>query len=291
VSAVELRHVFCVHRTDEGDAAALQGATLTVDRGEIVCVLGPSGAGKSTLLRVIAGLQRPSAGIASVLGSDIGRMSARRSAQVRHAEIGYLDQRADSMLPPDLQASSAIALPLKLRSVEAPARRARVAELLDATGLSDRASALPGELSGGERQRVALCVALAHRPAILLADEPTGELDADSAASVHGMIRQLARADGTTVVIATHDPAAADIADGSSCPPRCWRGLESRNGRPRSRSPAVCSFPRPRFLPVARSSRPMRRSFAALLVAGATRCASSSGTCLAAWEAARAAAA
>jgi len=213
MNTVELREVFCVHRSDQGDAAALQGTTLTVSRGEIVCVLGPSGAGKSTLLRVIAGLQRPSAGIANVLGSDIGRMSARRSSALRHAQIGYLDQRSDSMLAPDLPAQAAVELPLALRGVPPQRRRARARELLAAAGLDERAAALPDQLSGGERQRLALCAALAHRPALLLADEPTGELDAASAATVHALIESLARGSDTTVVLVTHDPAATTIAD------------------------------------------------------------------------------
>jgi ABC-type lipoprotein export system ATPase subunit len=185
-------------------------------------VLGPSGAGKSTLLRVIAGLQRPSAGSANVLGVDIGRISERRGSRLRHAQIGYLDQRAETMLAPDLRVESAVALPLALRGMTSASRTARVDELLSATGLSDRRDALPGELSGGERQRVALCAALAHRPTLLLADEPTGELDARSAADVQGLIAQLAKAHRTTVVLVTHDPAAAEVAD---------RAVRIRDGR------------------------------------------------------------
>lgn len=118
---VELRDVFCVHRTTEGDAAALRGAYLELADGEVLCVLGPSGAGKSTLLRVIAGIQTPSAGIVSVLGWDVGRMRPRARARLRHQHLGFLGQEADIALPPDLPAREAVALPLAARSTETSA--------------------------------------------------------------------------------------------------------------------------------------------------------------------------
>ncbi len=211
-TVVKLRDVFCVHRTNEGDAAALQGLDLELMRGEILCVLGPSGAGKTTLLRVIAGLQRPTAGVVRVLGRDVGRLPSRARAKLRHTTLGFLDQHTEAALPADLRVGQAVALPLAVRGVEPAARRARVAELLDAARLQDRADALPGELSGGERQRVALCAALAHRPALLLADEPTGELDESSAVAMHELIAALARAHGTTVIVVSHDALAAASA-------------------------------------------------------------------------------
>jgi ABC-type lipoprotein export system ATPase subunit len=220
--AIELRDVFCVHRSSEGDAAALQGTTLELRRGELLCVLGPSGAGKSTLLRVVAGLQTPSAGIVRVLGGDIGRLSPRLRARLRHERTGFLDQRAESALSPDLPVGRTVGLPLALRGVRAVERRARVAELLAAAGLSDRLDALPGELSGGERQRVALCAAIAHRPALLLADEPTGELDQRASEAVRTLIVELSRSHGASVIVVSHDPAAAAIAD---------RTVRMRDGR------------------------------------------------------------
>jgi ABC-type lipoprotein export system ATPase subunit len=208
-AAIELRDVFCVHRTRDGDAAALQGLDLELEKGDFLCVLGPSGAGKTTLLRVIAGFQTPSAGVVRVLGRDVGRLPARARARLRHETIGFLDQHAESAVPPDLRVAQAVALPLAIRGIKTAARRARVAELLDAAELRARADAFPNELSGGERQRVALCAALAHRPSLLLADEPTGELDETSAAAMRELIATLTRAHGTTVIVVSHDARTA----------------------------------------------------------------------------------
>ena len=211
--AVALHNVFCVHRTNEGDAAALQGTTLTVGHGEIVCVLGPSGAGKSTLLRVIAGLQTPSAGEVSVLGEEVGRAPARVRARLRQACIGFLSQNSGATLSPDLPIGESVTLPLALRGAGRREQTARRDELLAAVGLADAVDAHPGRLSGGERQRAALCVALAHRPQLLLADEPTGELDEESAGEIRRLIVGLARSDATTAVLVSHDPSMSEIAD------------------------------------------------------------------------------
>jgi ABC-type lipoprotein export system ATPase subunit len=221
-AVVELSDVFCVHRTNEGDAAALAGTNLELARGEVLGVLGPSGAGKSTLLRVIAGIQPPSAGVVRVLGRDIGRLPAGSRSRLRNELMGFLGQHTETALSPDLRMRDAVALPLVLRGVPRRERRMRVDELLEATALADRADALPGELSGGERQRFALCAALAHRPALLLADEPTGELDEASADGTRALITELARTNGTSVILVTHDPATAGVAD---------RTLRIRDGR------------------------------------------------------------
>ena len=221
-AVVELRDVFCVHRTNEGDAAALAGTNLELARGEVLCVLGPSGAGKSTLLRVVAGIQPPSAGVVRVLGRDISRMPARSRARFRHELVGFLGQYTETALSPDQRMRDAVALPLALRGMPRGERRTRVDELLQATALADRADAFASELSGGERQRFALCAALAHRPALLLADEPTGELDDASADAIRSLIVELARSSGTSVIIVTHDPATAEVAD---------RTLRIRDGR------------------------------------------------------------
>jgi ABC-type lipoprotein export system ATPase subunit len=210
---VELHDVFSVHRSGQGDAAALQGADLELAASEVLCVLGPSGAGKSTLLRVIAGLQTPSAGVVRVMGADIGRRGERARAEFRYHHLGLLGQSSESVLSPDLSVAEAVELPLALRGVRsAGVRRARVHELLDAVGLGDRGNAVPHELSGGERQRAALCAAIAHRPTLLLADEPTGELDASSAEEILRLIPALASAARMSVIIATHDHAVTRFA-------------------------------------------------------------------------------
>jgi ABC-type lipoprotein export system ATPase subunit len=211
---VELRDVFSVHRSSQGDAAALQGADLVVAGGEVVCVLGPSGAGKSTLLRVIAGLRTPSAGIVRVMGADIGRRGEKARAAFRYHHLGLLGQSSESLLSPDLSVAEAVEIPLALRGVKsASVRRSRVRGLLDAVGLGDRQHAMPHELAGGERQRTALCAAIAHRPTLLLADEPTGELDDSSAEEILRMIADLATSVGMSVIIATHDQALTRFAD------------------------------------------------------------------------------
>ena len=210
---VELRDVFVVHPSEEGGVAALQGLTLTVEHGELCVVLGPSGAGKSTLVRVVAGLERPSAGRAVVDGLDLG--AASRSAVERHRRqvVGYADQHYWRSLAPDLTAEELVALPLGLRGAAERERRARARLLLERVGLGDRAGASPGELSGGEQQRIALCAALSHGPALLVADEPTGELDEASARTVLDLLAELAREEGAAALVVSHDPASAAIAD------------------------------------------------------------------------------
>lgn len=212
-TAIDVRDLFRVHRTAEGDAAALQGLTLQVEPGEVLAVLGPSGSGKSSLLRVLAGLETASAGRALVLGEELGRLRPGARAAFRARHLGLVDQHHERALPPALTCADAVALGPALRGTPKAERTHRAEELLERVGLEDRARALPHELSGGERQRVAVCAALAHRPGVLLADEPGGELDADAAARVHALIAQLARDHGTTVVLVTHDPQAAAVAD------------------------------------------------------------------------------
>jgi ABC-type lipoprotein export system ATPase subunit len=221
-AAIELRDVFRVHRTAEGDAAALQGLTLTVQTGETIVIAGPSGAGKSTLLRVVSGLEEPSAGSVRVLGRELARASAGARAAFRQAGVGLVDQHADRALPAALTCREIVGLPLALRGAPRADRQARADELLERVGLTDRAGLRPHLLSGGERQRLAVCAAVAHRPGLLLADEPGGELDTASAHTVYALIAELARAEGTTVVIVSHDAAASAVAG---------RTLRLRDGR------------------------------------------------------------
>jgi len=211
--AIELRDVFRVHSTPEGDAAALQGLSLTVADGEVVAVLGPSGSGKTSLLRIVAGLDRPSAGIASVFGLDLAKASRVRLASYRTDTVGYADQHYARALPPELSAREQVALPLWLRGAERRARLRRADALLERVGLAAKRDSPPAELSGGEQQRVAVCAALAHSPKLFLADEPTGELDTASAELVYSLIGELVREQGCTTLIVSHDPGSARIAD------------------------------------------------------------------------------
>jgi len=212
-TVVEARDVFRVHSTPEGDAAALQGLTLTIRAGEILTVLGPSGAGKTSFLRILAGLDLPSAGSVRVFGSDLRTLGSGARARYRSEVLGYLDQHYERALAPELTARELVSLRLRADGVEREAREARADELLERVGLATKTASLPRQLSGGEQQRVALCAAVAHRPRLLLADEPTGELDAASARLVYNAVAELAADEGCTVVIVSHDPAATAIAD------------------------------------------------------------------------------
>ena len=212
-TAIELKDVFRVHSTPEGDAAALQGLSLRVADGEVLAVLGPSGSGKSTLLRLLAGLERPSAGLVRVYGEDLGKLPARGLARYRSSLLGYADQHYSRALAPELTARDLVAVQLGLRGTPRAERLRRADELLERVGLADKRARRPGQLSGGEQQRVALCAALAHPPAVFLADEPTGELDAATADQVYDVLSELVREHGCTTVIVSHDPESARIAD------------------------------------------------------------------------------
>jgi ABC-type lipoprotein export system ATPase subunit len=210
---IEARNVFRVYETPEGSAAALQGLSLTIEPGEIAGVLGPSGSGKSTFLRLLAALDRPSAGTVRVFGADVAALSRRQRAEYRSRLLGYVEQHYWRSLDPHLGARELVALQLALMGVPRAERMRRADDMLARVGLGDRADARPAELSGGEQQRVAVCAAIAHRPRLLLADEPTGELDRENARVIYGLIAELAREVGCTTVVVTHDPAVAAIAD------------------------------------------------------------------------------
>ncbi len=210
---VDARDLYAVYPSPAGGVAALRGLTLSVDEQEVCVVLGPSGSGKSTLMRVLAGFERPPAGSVVVAGLDLGRASATQLSLHRSEILGYADQHYWRALAGELTAEELVAVPLGLAGVGERHRQARAHELLERVGLLDRATARPTELSGGEQQRIALCAALAHRPRLLIADEPTGELDAATAADVHALLRELVVEHGSAAVIVSHDPASTEIAD------------------------------------------------------------------------------
>ena len=210
---VEIRDLFRVYPSPEGGVAALQGLSLTVRRGELCVVLGPSGSGKSTLLRQVAGFDRPSAGSVRVAGTEVSSLGRRAAARFRSRAIGYADQHYWRALAGELAARELVGVQLGLAGEPRAARERRADELLERVGLADRRDAHPRELSGGEQQRIAFCAALAAKPQLLIADEPTGELDARSARELFGLIAELVREAGTTALVVSHDPAAAEGAD------------------------------------------------------------------------------
>jgi putative ABC transport system ATP-binding protein len=192
------------------EVVALQGLDLIVDRGEFVAIVGASGSGKSTLLSILAGLEIPSAGRVVVDGHLVAEMDAGERTAYRRSVLGFIWQQTARNLLPYLTAQENIELPMLLEGVSRRERRERSTELLQLVGLADRADHRPGMLSGGEQQRVAIGVALANAPALILADEPTGELDTTTAHEVFDLLRDVNRRLGVTILVVTHDPLVSD---------------------------------------------------------------------------------
>ncbi|GIF44147.1 ABC transporter ATP-binding protein [Actinoplanes xinjiangensis] len=201
---IELRDV--TRRYGDGPPA-LRDVSLTIAAGEAVAILGPSGSGKSTLLNLVAGLDAPSAGSVSVAGVRVDTLSEAGSARYRRATIGMVFQFFN--LLDDLTVADNVMLPAQLAGMSRGAAERRAAELLGTLGVDRHATAYPGRLSGGERQRVAVARALMNRPALLLADEPTGALDSASGEDVQRLLADL-HADGQTIILVTHDTALAN---------------------------------------------------------------------------------
>jgi putative ABC transport system ATP-binding protein len=199
---------------------ALDGVDLRIARGELVAVRGRSGSGKTTLLSLIGGLDLPTAGQVFVDGQSVSDMSQAELVELRRRKVGFIFQ-AFGLLS-ILSAAENVEVPMRLVAADPRERDDRVAVLLELVGLGDRARHRPHELSGGEQQRVAIARALANRPQLLLADEPTGQLDSGTGQAVMNLLRGIVRSEGLTAVIATHDPSLLDIAD---------RVVELRDGR------------------------------------------------------------
>lgn len=204
--------------SDAGDVNILRGLSFTITHGESVALAGPSGSGKSTLLMTLAGLERPSSGTIVVAGHDLGALNEDGLARFRRDEIGIVFQSFH--LVPAMNALENVAMPLELAGVRDAFPRAKAA--LESVGLGHRLTHYPGQLSGGEQQRVALARAMAPKPHIILADEPTGNLDGVNGAQIVELLFGLTRSQGTTLVLVTHDEALAR---------RCGRIIRLKDGR------------------------------------------------------------
>jgi putative ABC transport system ATP-binding protein len=197
--------------TGETVVHALRGINLRVGRGELLAVRGRSGSGKTTLLNLLGGLDKPTSGRVHVDGLEISAMSEEELVGVRRRTVAFVFQAFG--LVPFLSAIENVEVPLRLVHANPRERDERVAHLLEIVGLGDRARHRPHELSGGEQQRVALARALANRPSLLLADEPTGQLDSDTGHVIMLLLRSIVRGEAITAVVATHDPMMLDVAD------------------------------------------------------------------------------
>lgn len=207
---IELEGITKVFLTDEVETHALSGIHLTIDRGEYVSIAGPSGCGKSTLLSILGLLDTPNAGRYLLNGESVAQLDFARRARIRNREVGFIFQSFN--LIGDLTVYENVELPLTYRGLSAPERRAAAEGALEKVGMSHRLNHYPSQLSGGQQQRVAVARALVGKPSILLADEPTGNLDSKNGEAVMELLRDLHR-EGATVCMVTHDPRFARHAD------------------------------------------------------------------------------
>lgn len=208
---LEIRRLVRSYREGKRERPVLTGLDLRVDAGECVALLGRSGSGKSTLLNLMAGIDLPDSGEILIQGRNLTRLPEKERTLFRRRHIGFVYQFFN--LIPTLTAAENIALPLELNALPEERIEARVAELLGQVGLADRGAAFPDQLSGGEQQRIAIARALAHRPLLILADEPTGNLDAATGGSVLQLLTGLARGTAQTLIMVTHNLEVANSAD------------------------------------------------------------------------------
>ena len=208
---IEVRDVSRVYRRGADEVHALEHVSLRIERGRFAALMGPSGSGKSTLLNILAGLDRPTSGVVEVAGQRLGDLSEDQLSAFRARHVGFVFQFFN--LIPVLTARGNVELPLLLTKLGKADRRTRAETALRVVGLAERADHKPGELSGGEQQRVAIARAFVTDPEIVVADEPTGDLDAKNAVEILALLRDLAREFGKTVVMVTHDPRGEAYVD------------------------------------------------------------------------------
>ena len=206
---IECSGLFKIYKAADLEVVALRGLELNLAKGEIIAIVGASGSGKSTLLNILAGYDAPSAGTIRVGDFDLLQMTNREVVDYRRHEVGFIWQETSRNLFPYLSALENVELPMVISGAPRPERRKRGLELLDVVGLADRADHKPAQLSGGEQQRVAIAVGLSNEPPLLLADEPTGELDDQTGEEVLELLNAVNQDIGTTIIIVTHDPAIA----------------------------------------------------------------------------------
>jgi putative ABC transport system ATP-binding protein len=207
---VEIKNLAKSYTRGDQDVPVLRDITLNVDRGDFISLMGPSGSGKSTLLNLIAGIDKPTGGILRIDGEDISKLSEGELADWRASNIGFIFQFYNLM--PVLTAYENVELPLLLTNLSRSERRERIEMTLNMVGLSDRMDHYPNELSGGQQQRVAIARAIVTDPTILVCDEPTGDLDKQSASDVLNMLKELNNTLGKTIIMVTHDAHAAEAA-------------------------------------------------------------------------------
>jgi len=209
MSFIECDNLVKIYKIAELEVVALQGLDLAIDSGEMIALIGPSGSGKSTLMNVLGGLDIPSAGKVKVGEYDLLELNRRQQTIYRRNAVGFVWQQTARNLLPYLSARENVEMPMAFKGLSSSERKGRAEELLDAVGLSDRLNNRPSQLSGGEQQRAALAVAMANEPQLLLADEPTGEVDSESANQIFDTMHTLNDQFGVTIVIVTHDHAVA----------------------------------------------------------------------------------
>ncbi len=208
---IDVRDMTRTYGTGPTATAALRGVTFTVGQGKLVALVGRSGSGKTTLLNIVGGLDTPDGGSISVAGHDLAAMGERERMGLRRETVAYIFQSFG--LLPVLSAAENVGVPLRIARVEPRERESRVELMLSKVGLADHAKQRPAELSGGQQQRVAIARALATQPSLLLADEPTGQLDRETGRQIMRLLRTMVESAGVTALVATHDPALIDLAD------------------------------------------------------------------------------